>query len=175
MSEEKRRQGIEALFKSVAAQRDANQGAELAAFEAIWRGSRKYGVGALLEAFRYCGNKGVPMPLWLVHAVNAELIRRVPKQLQVDYRRWREVRKMRDTRALTPDPADPAKMRRLNLPPAKEIGYDETFAWVAERLRKTAAKAKENSAKTIEGSYGRVERSLPKRLRYKPTYRKRTR
>jgi hypothetical protein len=148
--------------------------AELAALKSIWEGSPNYGMGALLEALSLCTGKVVPLPPWLARAVRAELNLRTPEQTLTHYRRWREVRRMRDTRPVTPDTA---KMRPgrgysgLELP-VKEIGYEETVELAVERLRKTPAAG---SAKTIKRSYSLVENDLPQSARYKRTYAKRIR
>ena len=68
--------------------------AELAWLKRIWEGSPKYGKGALLEAFRLCMDKDLPLPPWLARAVHAELMRPTSKQVLKHYQRWREVRRM---------------------------------------------------------------------------------
>jgi hypothetical protein len=150
------------------------QGAELAALKAIWESSRTYGIGALLEALRLCIDNDVSLPPWLARAVRAELIRRVPEQTLIHYWRWREVRRMRDTRPITPDTAKmrPGRSYSSAELPVKEIGYEKTLELIAELLRKTSAAG---SAKAISRSYGLVEKDLPKSARYKRTYAKRMR
>jgi hypothetical protein len=153
---------------------DAKSHAELAALKSIWEGSPNYGKGALLEALRLYTRKVVPLPFWLADAVLAELICHVPKQTLKHYRRWREVRRMRDTRPVTPETAKmrPGRSYSHTELPVKEIGYEETLEWVAELLRKTSAAG---STKAIRRSYDLVEKDLPKSARYKRTYAKRIR
>ena len=146
--------------------------AELAALKAIWESSPTYGMGALVEALGLCIDNDVSLPPWLARAVRAELIRHTPKQILIHYRRWREVRRMRDARPVAPDFAKMRPGKGYSLPPAKEIGYEETLRLVAESLGKTPAAG---SVKAIERSYGMVENDLPKTQRYKRTYAKRTR
>jgi hypothetical protein len=150
------------------------QSAELAALKTIWESSRGYGMGALLEALNLCIGKDVRVPPWLARDLRAELIRRVPKRTLVHYRRWRAVRRKRDTRPVMPDAAKMQPWRGYSLAeiPVREIGYEETFAWVAEQLEKTPAKG---SAKAIRRSYTLVENDLPEARRYKRTYAKRPR
>jgi hypothetical protein len=114
------------------------------------------------------------LPFWLARAVRAELICRVPKQALKHYLRWREVRRMRDTRPVAPETAKLRPGRRYSLTevPVKEIGYEETVELTAELLRKTLAAG---STKAIRRSYGLVEKDLPKSARYKRTYAKRIR
>ena len=172
---EKHLQTIEARFDRIIAQKmDAKLRAELDVLKPIWEGSPNYGMGAILEALRLCANKGVPLPLWLARAVHAELIRRAPKQALKHYRRWREVRTMRDLRPLKleTEKMRPGRSYSLFGAPYKEIDYEETFEWTAERLRKTSASG---STKAIRRSYGLVENDLPKSERYKRTYTKRSR
>jgi hypothetical protein len=152
----------------------ARRGAELAALKAIWESSPTYGMGALFDALGLCIDNDVSLPPWLARAVRAELIRRIPKQTLIHYRRWREVRRMRDTRPVTPEAAKMRPGRRYSSAevPVREIGYEETLEWAAELLRKTSAAG---SAKAIRRSYGLVEKDLPKSARYKRTYAKRIR
>ena len=144
--------------------------AEIAALERIWKGSPNYGKGALLEAFTLCTDNAMPLPHWLVGAVRAELGQSIPEQTRKHYRRWREVRKMRDER---PHTLDWAKMRPGRSYPAnhklphREIGYEETLQWVAALLEKTPAAG---TPKTIKRSYELVEKELPANQRYRRTY-----
>ncbi len=77
----------------------------------------------------------MPM-IWIVRGLHAASRRRVSKLTLIHYRRWQHVRIMRDTR-----PIDP-----FDIP--KEIGYDQTFEWVAQRLANTwaAGSAKDSQA-----------------------------
>jgi hypothetical protein len=141
--------------------------AELAALKAIWESSPTYGMGALLEALGLCIDNDLSLPSWLARAVRAELMHRISKQPLIHYRRWREVRRMRDARPVTPDFAKMRPGRPYSLPPAKEISYEATLRWAAEKLG--------SSVKAIERSYSMVENDLPKAQRYRRTYAKRTR
>jgi hypothetical protein len=144
----------------------------LGELKAVSESSQRFGMAAVLEALNLCIDNDIPVPAWLARAVRAELIRRVPKKTLVHYRRWREIRRRRDERPVTPDTAKMRPGRGYPLPPAREIGYPQTLEQVAELLSKTPARG---SPKTIERSYGLVENDLPKALRYKRTYAKRTR
>ena len=111
---------------------------ELAALKRIWEGSPNYGVGALLEALNLCADHGASAPLWLARAIREELIYRVPKKMTlIHYRRWREVRKMRDKRPHTP--LRPGQSYPAQKVPHREISYEATFEWVAQRLEKMSA------------------------------------
>jgi hypothetical protein len=152
--------------------RASARAADLAEFRAVWEGSPKYGMGALLEALNLCVGHGMPLPRWLAKAVRAELIHRAPKRTLMHYRRWREVRRMRDTRPLTPVAAKTQLGQNYAIPPAIEIGYEETFRWVANRLEKELGAG---AAKAIKRSYALVENDLPEGMRYRRTYTKRSR
>ena len=76
------------LDRAVAQKMDARLRAELDTLRPIWEGAPKYGIGALIEAFRLCANRCVPLPPKLARAVHAELIRHAPKQVLKDYERW---------------------------------------------------------------------------------------
>jgi len=153
--------------------RESRIRAELDFLKPIWESSPKYGKGAALAAFDLCALNEVPFPRWLARAIGEELRRGASKQ-SLHFQRWREVRKMRDTRAPEPDwtKMRPGRVYPANEVPLREIGHDETFRWVEDRLRKTPA---HGSANSIERSYYIIENDLPERLRYKPTYTKRSR
>src|SRR5262245_35865263 len=90
--------------KVLAQKTEPKLAAKLAELESVWRGlgGAPYAIGALVEAFNLCAYGRAPLPLWLSRAVRAELTSQSKQQI-THYQRWREVRKMRDTRPLSID------------------------------------------------------------------------
>ena len=148
--------------------------AKLDALRPICEGSRSYGIGALLDALQLCLNNRTPLPLWLARAVFKEVDKHAPKGRIRHYRRWSEVRKMRDTRPLEPDAHNMRAGRAYDVfeTPYKEISYEDTLHRAAKKLARTPASG---SVKSMRNSYELVEADLPKDARYKKTYRKRAR
>ena len=173
------RELVDQLDRQAAAKVDAKLVVELSRLRRIWEGSREYGIGALIEAFALVTNKRQALPLWLARAIHTALVKHAPKQPFKHYRRWRHVRKMRDKRprklivgstarkiVMTSDRKFVKTLKRNS----REIGYEETFQIVAERLKATPAAGTD---RTIRDSYERVEKSLPESERYPRTYRRR--
>jgi hypothetical protein len=164
------------LAKDQRRRRDAKAEAELARLRDISEHSDKYGICAVLDALdRY--SRGRPLPDWLLMAVRNHLRKTINKTALHDYDRWQRVRKYRDGRyrefvnrkdieinATTV--GDLAKLEQIS----SEIEFDPTFELVATQLKNAPSAGK---ASTIKKGYLRVEHSLPARLRYRKTYRKR--
>jgi hypothetical protein len=147
---------------------------ELAWLKAVYEASEKYGIGALLEAFRLCVRNGRLLPQWLAQGMHDAAVKGVKKTRLKHYRQWREVRRIRDVRARQIPLKNVRGVVGLTalMEMAQEIGHDDTFKQVAHRLKNTGAAGK---ASAIETVYGEVEKSLPPSLRVERTHRKRQR
>ena len=151
---------------------------ELAWLKEVYEASEKYGIGALLEAFRLCVRSGLPLPQWLAQAIHDAAVKGAKKKRLKHYKQWREVRRIRDARVRQiPLPTSGRVGLTALMEMAREIGHNDTFKQVAHRLDRGCGVKKKNkgaagAASSIETVYGEVEKSLPLSLRYRRTHRR---